>query len=48
MGTTLVSRSSATLGLADAIARTAVEREQNHRLPHEEIAIIRSLLMFSI
>jgi alkylation response protein AidB-like acyl-CoA dehydrogenase len=46
MGTTLVSPLSATLGFAetiDHIASTAAERERNHRLPHEEIAMLKEL-----
>jgi alkylation response protein AidB-like acyl-CoA dehydrogenase len=46
MATMLVSPLSATLGFADAlthIAATAVERERNHRLPHEEIATLKAL-----
>jgi len=46
MATTLVSPLSANLGFAGVIAdlaRTAVERERSHRLPHEEIALLKEL-----
>ncbi|ASV98790.1 acyl-CoA dehydrogenase [Paraburkholderia aromaticivorans] len=46
MGTTLISPLSATLGFAESIAHiasTAAERERNHRLPHEEIAMLKAL-----
>jgi alkylation response protein AidB-like acyl-CoA dehydrogenase len=46
MGTPLASPLSATLGFAGTIAHiasTAAERERNHRLPHEEIAMLKEL-----
>jgi alkylation response protein AidB-like acyl-CoA dehydrogenase len=46
MGTPLVSPLSATLGFAETLANialTAAERERNHRLPHEEIAVLKAL-----
>lgn len=46
MGIMLVSPLSAALGFAETIAHiasTATERERNHRLPHEEIAMLKAL-----